>query len=102
MLADLTTLPTLQMMQMHDVMRTDKHHEATEFMGHAVLGTFQLLVTFLLLPAVRRRSAGRERPSPLPEAQWPRCARHPATPPGECFPPASRNTARWGPAAATH
>lgn len=61
---------------------------------------FNPLVTFLHLPAERRRSAGRGRPSPRPAARWPRCVRRPAPPPEECCPPASRSRARWGPAAA--
>lgn len=97
MLQALTLLPILDA-----EMGADKYQQATEFIINVVLGTFTLLVTFLLLPAVRRSSAGTEPPSPLPAARWPCCARRPASPPEEYCPPASHNTARWGPAAARH
>lgn len=62
--------------------------------------SFRLPVTFMLLPAVRRHSAARQRPWPQPAAQWPCCAGRPGTLPGECFPPASHSTALRGRAVA--
>lgn len=56
----------------------------------------------MLVPSVKRCSVCRVWRSLGPAAQWPRCANHLRTPPGECFPPASHNTARRGPAATRH
>lgn len=82
-------LTSLQMMQIYDVIRKDKH-QVNRLHGKCLR---RFAATLLILPAVRRCSAGRERPSPQPAARWPRCARRPAIPPRVCFPPASRNTA---------